>query len=79
MKTFQCSSCYRPVLFESNHCEGCGTFLGFIAETGEMSAFRDLGDGRWQRPGALGFTVDAVERCRSGRIIDATPASHLTS
>jgi hypothetical protein len=49
MKTFHCSHCQHPVLFESERCEGCGAMLGFIPESAKMSAFQDVGDGTWQR------------------------------
>lgn len=53
MKIFQCQNCGHTLLFESTHCESCGSSLGYIAQLGSLSALKPLDQG-WQalaRPG----------------------------
>ncbi|MDR5818680.1 putative zinc-binding metallopeptidase [Caballeronia sp. LZ033] len=48
MRIFHCTACAHPIFFEHVQCERCGSALGFISETGEMSAFTDEGTNRWK-------------------------------
>ena len=36
MKIFQCQKCANPVFFENNHCNNCGSALGFLDENGQL-------------------------------------------
>ncbi len=36
------------VFFENIRCERCDALLGYVPESGEISAFEDAGDGRWR-------------------------------
>ena len=36
MKIFQCQKCANPVFFENNHCNNCGSSLGFLIESGKL-------------------------------------------
>jgi hypothetical protein len=48
MKTFHCTACGHLIFFENVQCERCGMLLGFIPESGEMSAFVKESAGRWR-------------------------------
>ncbi|TDV33890.1 hypothetical protein C7405_110141 [Paraburkholderia caballeronis] len=52
MKTFRCTKCSQLVFFENVTCQRCGSLLGYLPESGEMSAFEPAGDGVWRSLGA---------------------------
>lgn len=52
MKTFHCDRCQQLVFFENVRCERCAALLGYVPQSGEISAFEDAGDGLWRRLGA---------------------------
>lgn len=49
LKTFHCTHCNQQVFYENVLCERCDTTLGFIEDTGDISAFQDVGDSSWRR------------------------------
>ena len=40
MRQFRCENCGQPVYFQNDRCGRCGARLGFIAEEGQLGAFR---------------------------------------
>ncbi|MFM0052474.1 zinc-binding metallopeptidase family protein [Caballeronia grimmiae] len=54
MKAFYCTDCGHLIFFENDQCERCGSRLGFIPETGQMSAFVKLKGPRWEAKPAVG-------------------------
>lgn len=48
MKTFHCTHCNQQVFYENVLCERCGSTLGFIEDTNDISAFQADGDGSWR-------------------------------
>ena len=48
MKIFQCQSCGQVVYFENSQCLNCGHALGYLPETGMLSALEPAGNGRWR-------------------------------
>jgi hypothetical protein len=48
MKLFECQHCHQPLYFESDKCDSCGRRIGYLAESGKMSALEPDGGDRWQ-------------------------------
>jgi hypothetical protein len=47
MKLFECQNCGKPLYFENTACESCALRLGFLPESGVVSALEQVGD-RWR-------------------------------
>jgi hypothetical protein len=52
MKLFECLACGQPLYFENTSCESCGRRLGFLPDSGVLSALepahRNDGVEAWQ-------------------------------
>ncbi len=55
MRLFSCDACSNPVHFDNSTCVACRSALGFVPETGDMTALRPNGT-HWHAP-ALGRDV----------------------
>nr|WP_295836881.1 putative zinc-binding peptidase [uncultured Azospirillum sp.] len=48
MKLFECQNCHQPLYFENTLCERCGHRLGYLPDTGTLSALDPTDhDGAW--------------------------------
>ena len=47
MRLFECQACNSVVYFENGGCQTCGHLLGYVPESGAMSALDDNGDGTY--------------------------------
>ena len=63
MRLFQCQACGQLVYFENRVCERCGHALGYLAETGTISALEPIGDS-WR---ALALPDRAHRFCANAR------------
>jgi hypothetical protein len=61
LKLFKCQSCGQSIYFENRFCGACGHALGYMPDTGQMTAVEPRGDG-WI---ALTKNTPAVKYCEN--------------
>jgi len=58
MDIFHCDHCGQLVSFESPRCLGCGHWLAYLPDAGQMGSLESLADGLWHAPEADGARTE---------------------
>lgn len=52
MQLFTCQVCGQTLYFENSRCTGCGSELGYLPDSTQLTALRGAGNGSWLPEGA---------------------------